>query len=150
TPRAARGSWGSRRGGRRALPRPRPPRARPRRRAALSASSSWILRPPCPVASERERDGVPSPSVRGPERACSARRALRHKPRRVDDNAAVRRRDFMAGAAAMGATLAWGAPPRPSRLRVQERRDLFAEGVASGDPAPDSVILWTRYAAGGD
>ncbi|TXH25157.1 MAG: phosphodiesterase [Cyclobacteriaceae bacterium] len=25
-----------------------------------------------------------------------------------------------------------------------ERRDLFPQGVASGDPAPDSVILWTR------
>ncbi|MBS0335079.1 MAG: alkaline phosphatase D family protein, partial [Proteobacteria bacterium] len=25
-----------------------------------------------------------------------------------------------------------------------ERRDLFPEGVASGDPQPDSVILWTR------
>lgn len=25
-----------------------------------------------------------------------------------------------------------------------ERRDLFPQGVASGDPTPDSVILWTR------
>ena len=25
-----------------------------------------------------------------------------------------------------------------------ERRDLFPQGVASGDPASDSVILWTR------
>src|SRR5262249_58060703 len=28
-----------------------------------------------------------------------------------------------------------------------ERRELFAEGVASGDPAPDSVLLWTRASA---
>lgn len=26
----------------------------------------------------------------------------------------------------------------------KERRDLYPQGVASGDPAPDSVILWTR------
>ena len=25
-----------------------------------------------------------------------------------------------------------------------ERRDLFPQGVASGDPTPISVILWTR------
>jgi len=30
-----------------------------------------------------------------------------------------------------------------------ERRDLFAEGVASGDAAPDSVHLWTRASNAG-
>jgi hypothetical protein len=30
-----------------------------------------------------------------------------------------------------------------------ERRDRFAQGVASGDPAPDSVLLWTRASAAG-
>ena len=60
------------------------------------------------------------------------------------------RREFVAGAAAMGATLAWGETrPWRSRERFTERRDLFAEGVASGDPAPDSVLLWTRASAGG-
>ena len=55
------------------------------------------------------------------------------------------RREFVAAAAAMGATLAWGAPrPTRSRTRWVERRDLFAQGVASGDPGPDSVLLWTR------
>lgn len=50
----------------------------------------------------------------------------------------------------MGADVAWGGP-RPSRSRVPwvERRDLFAEGVASGDPAADSVLLWTRASHGG-
>src|SRR6185295_455012 len=62
----------------------------------------------------------------------------------------VGRREFMAGAAAMGATLAWGGPRSwRSRERWVERRDLFAEGVASGDPGPDSVLLWTRFSAGG-
>ena len=39
------------------------------------------------------------------------------------------RREFVAAAAAMGATLAWGAPrPTRSRTRWVERRDLFAAG----------------------
>jgi len=29
---------------------------------------------------------------------------------------------------------------QPSHVRWVERRERFAEGVASGDPAPDSVI----------
>ena len=57
----------------------------------------------------------------------------------------VTRRQFMATAAALGATPVWAAThstrsPAPSK----ERRDLFPEGVASGDPQPDSVLLWTR------
>src|SRR5881628_2761943 len=58
------------------------------------------------------------------------------------------RRDFMGAAAALGASLAWGGPSRPSRVRWRERRDLFPEGVASGDPQSDSVLLWTRYPRG--
>ena len=54
------------------------------------------------------------------------------------------RRRFIQAAAAMGATLAWGGAARASRVRWQEKRDLFPEGVASGDPDPTSVILWTR------
>ena len=62
----------------------------------------------------------------------------------------VTRREFVAGAAAMGATLAWGETrPWRSRERFTERRELFAQGVASGDPHPDSVLLWTRASAGG-
>src|SRR3979409_1522005 len=54
------------------------------------------------------------------------------------------RRDFMRTAAALGASLAWGGPARASRVRWRERRDLYPQGVASGDPDPKSVILWTR------
>jgi alkaline phosphatase D len=62
----------------------------------------------------------------------------------------VTRREFLRAAGAMGATLAWsGAHAGPSRMRWVERRDLFAEGVASGDPAPDSILLWTRISSGG-
>src|SRR5262245_43894447 len=61
------------------------------------------------------------------------------------------RRHFIQTAAAMGAALAWGRPARASRTKWQERRDLYPEGVASGDPDSSSVILWTRrpYASGG-
>ncbi|HEX5183751.1 MAG TPA: alkaline phosphatase D family protein [Allosphingosinicella sp.] len=54
------------------------------------------------------------------------------------------RRVFLERAAALGATLAWAGPVRASTIARHERRDLFPEGVASGDPEPDSVILWTR------
>ena len=58
----------------------------------------------------------------------------------------VTRRQFLATAAALGAAPLWAAkkskssPANPSH----ERRDLYPEGVASGDPQPDSVLLWTR------
>ena len=54
------------------------------------------------------------------------------------------RRAFLQAAAAMGASLAWAGPARASRTHWRERRDLYPEEVASGDPAPDGVILWTR------
>jgi alkaline phosphatase D len=54
------------------------------------------------------------------------------------------RREFVQLAAAMGASLAWGGPARASRTQWRERRELYPEGVASGDPDPHSVILWTR------
>jgi alkaline phosphatase D len=54
------------------------------------------------------------------------------------------RRSFIQAAAAMGASLAWAGPARAARSKWRERRDLYPEGVASGDPAPDSVIVWTR------
>jgi alkaline phosphatase D len=56
----------------------------------------------------------------------------------------LNRREFMSAAAAMGAALACAGPARATRTNWRERRDLFPEGVASGDPAPDGVILWTR------
>src|SRR5574338_263663 len=55
------------------------------------------------------------------------------------------RREFVQQAAAMGAALAWGGPARASRSKWREARPLYPEGVASGDPDPHSVILWTRH-----
>jgi alkaline phosphatase D len=53
-------------------------------------------------------------------------------------------------AAAMGATAAWGdSSGANSRIVWHERRDLFPEGVASGDPDSTSVLLWTRRSSDG-
>src|SRR3954469_3487453 len=57
---------------------------------------------------------------------------------------ALNRREFVQLAAGMGASLAWGGSARASTTGSHERRDLYPEGVASGDPDPSSVILWTR------
>jgi alkaline phosphatase D len=58
----------------------------------------------------------------------------------------IDRRHFVKLAAAMGAATAFGnLSAQPSQIRWHERRDLFPEGVASGDPESSSVLLWTRY-----
>lgn len=57
----------------------------------------------------------------------------------------ITRRKFIETAASFGATLAWGSVfARDSRVSWHERRDLYPQGVASGDPNTNSVILWTR------
>ncbi len=61
----------------------------------------------------------------------------------------IGRRSFLELAIALGATAAWGQPfATPSRVAWKERRDLYPEGVASGDPESDSVLLWTRRPPG--
>jgi alkaline phosphatase D len=55
------------------------------------------------------------------------------------------RRSFLEMAAVLGASVAWGDPfAKASQVQWQERRDLYPEGVASGDPDSYSVLLWTR------
>src|SRR5262245_25432773 len=57
----------------------------------------------------------------------------------------ISRRKFIKLAGAFGATLALRSRfVRASTINSTERRDLFPQGVASGDPHADSVILWTR------
>ena len=57
----------------------------------------------------------------------------------------ITRRKFIETAAAFGASLAWrSASASGSKTSWRERRDHYPQGVASGDPHPDSVILWTR------
>jgi len=55
------------------------------------------------------------------------------------------RRSFLSLAAALGATLGWArVAPAAARREWRERRDLYPQGVASGDPDEHSVLLWTR------
>ena len=55
------------------------------------------------------------------------------------------RRQFLEAAVAIGCGAMWvDDAPAASTLKWQERRDLYPQGVASGDPQADSVILWTR------
>lgn len=56
----------------------------------------------------------------------------------------MNRRDFIRAAATLGASLALSSTACKSRVGWRERRDLYPEGVASGDPDANSVILWTR------
>ena len=57
----------------------------------------------------------------------------------------ITRRSFLEMAVAIGATAAWGGlSPFRSQVGWKERRELFPEGVASGDPDSNSVLLWTR------
>src|SRR5258708_29192912 len=44
----------------------------------------------------------------------------------------------------MGAAVAFAHPAAASDRRGRERRELYPEGVAAGDPTSDSVIVWTR------
>lgn len=55
------------------------------------------------------------------------------------------RRSFLEMALALGASAAWGQPfATRSSVPWSEHREFFPEGVASGDPESDSVLLWTR------
>ncbi len=67
------------------------------------------------------------------------------------DDLAQSRRAFLVQAAAMGAGLAFGPDlAKASTAPRSERRDLYPQGVASGDPQADSVIVWTRRAPSSD
>jgi AraC-like DNA-binding protein len=60
--------------------------------------------------------------------------------------APISRKAFIQMAVGLGATAVWGRSlPLSSGLYWRERRDLYPEGVASGDPDSHSVLLWTRY-----
>lgn len=62
-------------------------------------------------------------------------------------NAGLDRRSFLAlGAAATGAAVILPATPAFAARQARAAGDAFTLGVASGDPLPDSVILWTRLA----
>lgn len=56
----------------------------------------------------------------------------------------INRRKFLELATSFGAVLAWSGPSLASVTGWSERRDAYPQGVASADPHPDSVMLWTR------
>jgi alkaline phosphatase D len=73
-----------------------------------------------------------------------------HRQLEVARDMPVDRRSFLQSAAALGASALWGERVgKPSTLPWRERRDLFPEGVASGDPDSHTVLLWTRYPPNG-
>src|SRR5580700_8596832 len=60
------------------------------------------------------------------------------------------RRTFTKMAIATGASVAWGnLLAASSSTPWRESRERFPEGVASGDPDSNSVLLWTRYPVAG-
>ena len=58
----------------------------------------------------------------------------------------ISRRSLLAGGAGLGLTAALGASPVRAAARRAPISDPFQLGVASGEPAPDGVVLWTRLA----
>lgn len=56
------------------------------------------------------------------------------------------RRDFLRISGEVAACVALGALPVDARDTPRFRSDPFLFGVASGDPSPDGVVLWTRVA----
>ncbi len=61
------------------------------------------------------------------------------------EDKAISRRAFIQTAVAFAAAPAWATPEtKPSTLIWREVREVFSEGVASGDPDSTSVFLWTR------
>ena len=63
----------------------------------------------------------------------------------------ISRRDFIKTAAAIGASVAWARAAGASRSKWRQSSEHYPQGVASGDPDPHSIILWTRrpYDSGG-
>jgi alkaline phosphatase D len=60
---------------------------------------------------------------------------------------ALNRRRFLIGAGALsGLAFTPGLPSHAQTQAPKFRSDPFSLGVASGDPLPDGVVLWTRLA----
>jgi alkaline phosphatase D len=59
----------------------------------------------------------------------------------------INRRRFLIGAGALsGLAFTRGLPSDAQTQAPKFRSDPFSLGVASGDPLPDGVVLWTRLA----
>jgi alkaline phosphatase D len=58
----------------------------------------------------------------------------------------ITRRSLLAGGAALGVAAALGSAPVRAAARRTPLSDVFQLGVASGEPDPHGVVLWTRLA----
>jgi alkaline phosphatase D len=58
----------------------------------------------------------------------------------------ITRRALFAGGASLGFSAALGSAPVRAAVRRAPVSDPFQLGVASGEPTPDGVVLWTRLA----
>ncbi|WP_078962752.1 alkaline phosphatase [Streptomyces sp. TP-A0875] len=70
-------------------------------------------------------------------------------PPRTSMAGPLRRRGFLGIAGAGAGALLLGSGPAPAAVAAppaRAPRDPFTLGVASGDPLPDAVVLWTRLA----
>ncbi|QUG99545.1 alkaline phosphatase D family protein [Saccharopolyspora erythraea] len=69
----------------------------------------------------------------------------------MSDPTTVSRRSVLLGGTAAGAVALSAATALPAAAQqgagFARRGEVFTLGVASGDPAPDGVVLWTRLAA---
>lgn len=63
------------------------------------------------------------------------------------ENRLLNRRAFLAGTASLAGAALWSNQARGAVTRVPKFSAYpFSLGVASGDPAPDGMVLWTRLA----
>ncbi|MGI5229097.1 alkaline phosphatase D family protein [Actinoallomurus sp. CA-142502] len=58
----------------------------------------------------------------------------------------ITRRSLIAGGTSLGVSAALGVSPVRAAARRAPLTDVFRLGVASGEPAPQGVVLWTRLA----
>lgn len=56
----------------------------------------------------------------------------------------VNRREILVLAAGLGASIAWPRGLAASTLEARLSQEAFPQGVASADPMPDNLLLWTR------
>lgn len=61
-------------------------------------------------------------------------------------SAAVSRRNFIAGVGALGGLIALSRFSGTALAQAKFGNNPFSLGVASGDPLPDGIVLWTRLA----
>ncbi len=122
-----------------------------------------VRRPDLPRCDRRDKPPKSSsppqiPLFPGTQRGCWVSAHRRRRPaseRRSGSHAGasppISRRRFVVGVGATGTialtSAACGTGLLPSPLPVRPRRcDPFALGVASGEPRPDGVVLWSRLA----